>query len=135
MDDYNENHAPYYQKFIDADYTSTKWPETIAAELGYGSVADFRDAAYAWKDAQAKKIEEESKVKPAYWTRKDGTQYSLADTPTYDTLTYDQKNIVQQLLNLNKNPATVTKRQYGDAFEQILSAVKEINPSWSDADY
>lgn len=132
---YDEQHAPYYQKFIDADYTSTKRPEEMAKNLGYESVADFRDAAYAWKDAQLKQIEEDSKNKPATWTRKDGTEFSLADTPTYDTLTYDQKNVVQQLLNLNKNPNTVTKRQYGDAFEQIISAVKEINPNWSEADY
>lgn len=69
------------------------------------------------------------------FTRKDGTVFDLSDTPTYDTLSYDQQNIVQQLINLNKNPSTITKRQYWDDFEKIMSAVKEINPSWSDADF
>ena len=132
---YNEDHAAYYQKFLDADYTATSRPETIAKNLWYGTVANFRNAANAWKAAEKKRIEEQAANKPAKWKRKDGEEFDMSDTPTYDSLTYDQQNIVQQLLNLNKNPATVTKRQYWDDFERILSAVKEINPNWSDADY
>ena len=132
---YDEDYAPYYQKLLDADYTAISRPEKTATILWYKSVADFRNAALKWRDAQNAKIEEQAANKPAKFIRKDGEEFDMSDTPTYDTLTYDQKNIVQQLLNLNKNPATVTKRQYGDDFEKILSAVKEINPNWSDADY
>lgn len=134
-DSYIEEYAPYYQKLLDADYTAISWPEKTAQDLGYSSVADFRKAAFAWKAAQDKRISEEAKNKPSKWIRKDWQEFDMSDTPTYDTLTYDQKNIVQQLLNLNKNPATITKRQYWDDFEKILSAVKEINPNWSDSDF
>ena len=132
---YNEDYAPYYQKLLDADYTAMSRPEKTAQSLGYSSVTDFRNAAMAWKKAEENRIAEEAKNKPKTWKRKDWTEFDMSDTPTFDTLTYDQKNIVYQLLNLNKNPATVNKRQYGDDFEKILSAVKEINPNWSDADY
>ena len=132
---YNEDDAPYYQKLLDADYTAISRPEKTAQTLWYWSVANFRAAALAWRDAEKKRIEDQAASKPAKWKRKDWVEFDMADTPTYDTLTYDQQNIVQQLLNLNKNPATVTKRQYWDDFEKILSAVKEINPNWSDADY
>lgn len=132
---FNEDHAFYYQKFLDADYTALSRPEKTAKILGYGTVDNFRAAAEAWKKAEKKRIEEQAANKPAVWKRKDWAEFDISDTPTYDTLTYDQQNIVQQLLNLNKNPATVTKRQYWDDFERILSAVKEINPNWSDSDY
>lgn len=132
---YNEDYAPYYQKLLDADYTAMSRPEKTAQSLGYSSVTDFRNAAMAWKKAEENRIAEEAKNKPKTRKRKDWTEFDMSDTPTFDTLTYDQKNIVYQLLNLNKNPATVNKRQYGDDFEKILSAVKEINPNWSDADY
>ena len=132
---YNEDDAPYYQKLLDADYTAISRPEKTAQTLLYWNVANFRAAALAWRDAEKKRIEDQAASKPARWKRKDWVEFDMADTPTYDTLTYDQQNIVQQLLNLNKNPATVTKRQYWDDFEKILSAVKEINPNWSDADY
>ena len=132
---YNEDYATYYQKLIDSDYTAASRPEKMSELLWYESTEDFKNAAFAWKKDQDIKIAEEAKNKPSTWERKDGESFSMADTPTYDTLTYDQKNIVKQLLNLNKNPATVTKRQYWDDFERILSAVKEINPNWSDSDY
>lgn len=132
---YNEDDAPYYQKLLDADYTALSRPEKTAKDLWYGTVENFRNAAIAWRNAEKKRIEEQAANKPAVWVRKDWEEFDMSDTPTYDTLTYDQQNIVQQLLNLNKNPATVTKRQYWDDFEKILSAVKEINPNWSDSDY
>ena len=69
------------------------------------------------------------------FVRKDWATFDTTDTPTYNSLTYDQQNVVQQLLNLNKNPNTITKRQYWDDFEKILSAVKEINPAWTEDDY
>jgi surface antigen len=69
------------------------------------------------------------------FTRKDWVVFDMSDTPTYNSLTYDQQNVVQQLLNLNKNPNTITKRQYWDDFEKILSAVKEINPAWTEDDF
>lgn len=69
------------------------------------------------------------------FVRKDWVVFDMSDTPTYNSLTYDQQNVVQQLLNLNKNPNTITKRQYWDDFEKILSAVKEINPAWTEDDF
>lgn len=69
------------------------------------------------------------------FTRKDWVVFDTSDAPTYSSLNYDQQKIVQQLVNLNKNPSTITKRQYGDDFEKILSAVNEINPAWSEDDY
>lgn len=132
---YNEEYAQYYQKLLDADYTATSRPEKMAANLGYASTDEFMDAARAWKKAQEEEAKKRLENKPTSWTRKDGTTFDLSDTPTFDTLTYDQQNIVYQLLNLNKNPNTITKRQYWDDFEKILSAVKEIDPLWSDASY
>ena len=66
---------------------------------------------------------------------RDWTTYDTSNAPTYNSLTYDQQNTVKWLLNLSINPSTITKRQYWDDFEKILSAVQEINPSWSTADY
>jgi len=59
----------------------------------------------------------------------------MDNAPTYNSLSYDQQNTVKWLLNLSINPATITKRQYWDDFEKILSAVTEINPNWQAADF
>lgn len=69
------------------------------------------------------------------WTRRDGETFNLDNAPTYNSLSYDQQNTVKWLLNLSINPATITKRQYWDDFEKILSAVTEINPNWQAADF
>ena len=69
------------------------------------------------------------------WTRRDGETFNLNNAPTYNSLSYDQQNTVKWLLNLSINPATITKRQYWDDFEKILSAVTEINPNWQAADF
>lgn len=68
-------------------------------------------------------------------TRRDGETFNLDNAPTYNSLSYDQQNTVKWLLNLSINPATITKRQYWDDFEKILSAVTEINPNWQAADF
>ena len=69
------------------------------------------------------------------WTRRDWETFNLDNAPTYNSLSYDQQNTVKWLLNLSINPATITKRQYWDDFEKILSAVTEINPNWQAADF
>lgn len=130
---FNEAYAPVYEKYLSWDY-SKAWLEAQTKAMWINE-RTLDAQARAWKEAEDKKMEENLKNKPAKWKRKDWTEFDMSDTPTFDTLTYDQQNIVYQLLNLNKNPATVTKRQYWDDFEKILSAVKEINPSWSDSDY
>ena len=131
---YNPDYAPYYQKFLDASYTAMSRPENTAKML-WMSLAEFRNQALAYNAAKNAETAAFALNKWTTWTRKDGVVFDITDTPTYDSLTYDQRNLVLQLLNLNKNPSTITKRLYGDDFEKILSAVKEINPSWSDADY
>lgn len=130
---FDEAYAPVYEKYLSWDY-SKAWLEAQTKAM-WVSERTLDAQARAWKAAEDKKMEETLKNKPAKWKRKDWEEFDLSDTPTFDSLTYDQQNIVYQLLNLNKNPATVTKRQYGDDFEKILSAVKEINPNWSDSDY
>ncbi len=130
---FDETYAPVYEKYLSWDY-SKAWLEAQTKAM-WVSERTLDAQARAWKEAEDKKMEETLKNKPAKWKRKDWEEFDLSDTPTFDSLTYDQQNIVYQLLNLNKNPATVTKRQYGDDFEKILSAVKEINPNWSDSDY
>ncbi len=69
------------------------------------------------------------------WTRRDWEVFNMDNAPTYNSLSYDQQNTVKWLLNLSINPATITKRQYWDDFEKILSAVTEINPNWQAADF
>jgi len=130
---FDETYAPVYEKYLSWDY-SKAWLEAQTKAMWINE-RTLDEQAKAWKASEDKKMEETLKNKPAKWTRKDWEEFDLSDTPTFDSLTYDQQNIVYQLLNLNKNPATVTKRQYGDDFEKILSAVKEINPNWSDSDY
>lgn len=130
---FDEAYASVYEKYLSWDY-SKAWLEAQTKAMWVGE-RTLDAQARAWKEAEDKKMEEALKNKPAKWKRKDWIEFDMSDTPTFDSLTYDQQNIVYQLLNLNKNPATVTKRQYGDDFEKILSAVKEINPNWSDADY
>lgn len=130
---FDEAYASVYEKYLSGDY-SKAWLEAQTESMWINE-RTLDAQARAWKEAEDKKMEENLKNKPAKWKRKDWTEFDMSDTPTFDTLTYDQQNIVYQLLNLNKNPATVTKRQYWDDFEKILSAVKEINPNWSDADY
>lgn len=68
-------------------------------------------------------------------TIRDGTTYDSSNAPTYNSLSYDQQNTVKWLLNLSINPTTITKRQYWDDFEKILTAAQELNPNWSAADY
>ena len=68
-------------------------------------------------------------------TTRDWTTYDTSNAPTYNSLSYDQQNTVKWLLNLSINPSTITKRQYWDDFEKILSAAQELNPNWSTADY
>ena len=68
-------------------------------------------------------------------TLRDWTTYDSKNAPTYNSLTYDQQNTVKWLLNLSINPTTITKRQYWDNFEKILTAAQELNPNWSSADY
>ena len=130
---YDDTYASTYEKYLSWDY-SKSWLETQAKAM-WKSLKQIDAEAKAWKADEDKKIEESLINKPSVFVRKDWEEFDMSDTPTYDSLTYDQKNIVQQLINLNKNPSTVTKRQYWDDFERILSAVKEINPYWSDADF
>lgn len=131
--EFDETYSEVYDKYLSWDY-SKAWLEAQTTAM-WITAQELDSQAKAYKIAQDEKIAEEAKNKPAKWKRKDGAEFDMSDTPTFDTLTYDQKNIVYQLLNLNKNPATITKRQYWDDFEKILSAVKEINPNWSDADF
>lgn len=69
------------------------------------------------------------------FTRRDWEVFNTTQAPTYNSLSYDKQNTVRWLLNLSINPSTITKRQYWDDFESILSAAQEINPNWSTADY
>ena len=131
--EYNPDDEQIYTKYLSWNYTKP-WLETQTTAK-WKTVKQFDAEAHAWKDAQDEEKQKYVENKPATWTRKDWVAFDLHDTPTFDSLTYDQQNIVYQLLNLNKNPNTITKRQYGDDFEKILSAVKEINPLWSDADF
>ena len=122
-----------YEKYLSWEYTNS-WLESQAKAM-WITTTQFDKQARAYANAKKQSSTGDLQNKAATWTRKDGTVFNLSDTPTFDTLTYDQRNIVYQLLNLNKNPNTITKRQYGDDFEKILSAVLEINPNWSEADY
>lgn len=130
---FDEAYSDVYAKYLSWDY-SKAWLEAQCNAM-WVNERTLDAQARAWKVAEDKKIEETLKNKPAKWKRKDWEEFDMSDTPTFDSLTYDQQNIVYQLLNLNKNPNTITKRQYWDDFEKILSAVKEINPNWSDADF
>lgn len=84
--------------------------------------------------------------RPTWWTtatwqqwgnfqRRDWEVFNVDNAPTYNSLSYDKQNIVKWLLNLSVNPSTITKRNYWDDFELILSAVHEINPSWTEWDF
>lgn len=130
---YNPQDDAIYAKYLSWNYTKP-WLETQTTAK-WKTVSEFDAEAHAWKNAQDEETQKRLESKPSSWTRKDWASFSMEDTPTFDTLTYDQQNIVYQLLNLNKNPNTLNKRQYWDDFEKILSAVKEINPLWSDAQY
>ena len=130
---YDETYSKIYEKYLSWDYSKARL-ETQTKAM-WISEQELDNQAKAWKAAEDKKIEENKKNKPKTFTRKDWKEFDMSNTPTYDSLTYDQQNIVQQLVNLNKDPKILNKRQYWDDFEKILSAAKEINPDWSEDDF
>ena len=127
-----------------------KYAESVASQLWISPNTQIKDIKDVEKFAAAIAKHDSWYNYSTYWqyrtsnntagnlwdfSLRDWTTYDTSNAPTYNSLTYDQQNTVKWLLNLSINPSTITKRQYWDDFEKILSAVQEINPSWSTADY
>ena len=70
------------------------------------------------------------------WERKDGVAFNLNNSPTYQSLTNNDKTAVKQLLNLAIDKSTIYARwnNYNDP-SWIFAAVGEINPSWTANQY
>ena len=135
---FNIDYIPYYEKVINASYTSQWWQAADAANLWLTN-DEFRKQAYTYKAAKESwmlDINDPLLREWWKWVWLNWKTYDLWASPAYKKLSDKDKKWVLQLLNNQKQFSSMTtNRTDYDSPASILAAVQEIEPEWSETWY
>lgn len=132
--EYDMTYQSSYDKYLSWDY-SKAWLEAQAAAM-WTTIQDFDAQARAWKrdlDAWLLDVDDEILANWWIWTRLDWKEYDFSKSQLYRTLSLKDKLAVQALLNNERGLTYINanRSKYDDP-ASIMSAVTEIEPSWSE---